>query len=61
MELPSGSLMRPKMHIAGVDLWVNDVVWLDGDSVYPMCDDTHDMYGVVAANGILGGMVLVAT
>ena len=46
-ELPSGIVKNPQLHIAGTDLWPNDVVWLDGDTVYPMYDESHDMYGVV--------------
>ena len=59
-ELPSGFIKNPKLHIAGDDFGVNDVVYLDGDTVFPMCDGSKDVYGVIAAKGVKGSPVLVA-
>jgi hypothetical protein len=59
--MPSGLVKNPQMSIAGVDLWVNDVVWLDNNIVYPMFDESHKMHGVVLARGIKGKNVLIAT
>lgn len=59
-ELPSGIIKNPQIYIAGVDLQINDVVYLVGDIVYPMYDNTHNVCGVVAARGIKGRPVLVA-
>ena len=59
-ELQSGIIKKPKLKIAGDDLSVNDVVWLDGETVRPMFDESVEMYGVVAANALKGGWVLVA-
>ncbi len=60
-ELPSGLIKNPKLHNAGEDFWVNDVVWLDDNIVRPLYDESHEMYGVVAAGGVKGGKVMVAT
>ncbi len=59
-ELPTGRIKYPRMPIAGEDLFVNDVVHSVGDAVYPVYDDSHVVYGIVAANGIKGQNVLVA-
>jgi hypothetical protein len=60
VELPSGIIKNPKLYIAGDDFQVNDVVRLDGDTVYPMFNESQAMCGVVAARGIKGGRVLIA-
>jgi len=60
IELLSGILKNPQLHIAGDDFDVNDVVWLDGDTVMPVYDRTKEIYGVIAAKGIKGKPVLVA-
>ena len=62
-ELPSGIIKNPKFCVAGDDLWPNDVVWLSEDTVYPMYDDTNEMYGVIAGKNIRkkGQTVLLAT
>lgn len=61
-ELPSGIIISPKLKIASVDLSVNDVVWLnDDDEVSPIYDDSKKVYGIVAAKGIKGRKVLIAT
>ena len=59
-ELPSGIIKNPKLHIAGDDFDVNDVVYLEGDTVYPMYDDSHELYGIIACRGVKGKEVLVA-
>ena len=59
-ELPSGILKNPQIHIAGDDFNVNDVVWLDGDTVMPMYNQTQSIYGIIAAIGVKGKPVLVA-
>lgn len=60
VELQSGILKNPQLKTAGDDFSVNDVVWLDGETVRPMFDESVDMFGVVAANAVKGGKVLVA-
>lgn len=62
VELPSGVIKNPQLHIAGDDFDVNDVVWLDktNNVVMPMYDNTHDVYGIVAAIGKKGKNVLIA-
>ena len=59
-ELPSGFIRNPKLHIAGDDFQVNDVVYLDEDTVFPMYDENEKLYGVIAAKGVKGMPVLVA-
>ena len=59
-ELPSGIIKNPLLPIAGADLFVNDVVYLDWDMVFPAYDNTRNFFGVVAAKGIKGQPVLVA-
>jgi hypothetical protein len=61
VELPSGLVRDPRLLVAGDDFQVNDVVRLDGDTVYPMLDDSREFFGVVLANAYKGGRVLVAT
>ena len=60
-ELPSGIIKNPRMCVAGVDLFVNDVVWEDKGTVYPMFDESREMYGVVAARMSKGKTGLIAT
>ena len=60
VELPSGFIRNPKLHIAGDDFQVNDVVYLAGDTVFPVYDGSKDVYGVIAAKGVKGSPVLVA-
>ena len=62
-QVPSGIVKNPKLHTAGVDLWPDDVVWLDADTIYPMYDDSHEMYGVVLGRAVkpAGATTLVAT
>ncbi len=59
-ELPGGIIKNPQLKTASVDLDVNDVVYCDEDTVYPMYDDSHEMYGVVASRGVAGKPVLIA-
>ena len=59
-ELPSGIIKNPQTKLAGADLFVNDVVYLKENTVYPMYDNSEKMYGVVAANGVPGRLVLIA-
>ncbi len=52
VNLPSGIVLNPQLHMAGADLWPNDVVWLDNGALYPMYDDAHEMYGIVLGKEI---------
>jgi len=61
VELPSGFIKNPVFPVASCDFDVNDCVYLKEDMVYPMFSDEFQMYGVVAAKGIKGKPVLVAT
>lgn len=61
VELPSGILKNPQLHMAGVDFMVNDVVILNGETVMPMYSEDQEMYGICAARGIKGNKVLIAT
>ena len=49
VELPSGLIKNPQLHIAGDGFDVNDVVWLDSDTVRPVYDNAKEIYGVIAA------------
>lgn len=60
-EVPSGIVKSPRLVCASVDLWVNDVIYLDDDLAYPMYDESHEMGGVVISRGAAGGRVLIAT
>lgn len=60
-ELPAGIIKNPKLMTAGVDLYVNDVVYTSGGIVYPVYGHTcKPIDGIIAANGIKGHPVLVA-
>ena len=60
-ELPSGIIKKPVLRVAACDLWVNDVVYIKDEQVYPMYDESQEMYGVVAANQVAGRRVVVAS
>ena len=61
VELPSGIIKNPVLKTAGCDFKVNDVVVKEGEIVFPMYREDQKMYGIVAARGIKGGQVLIAT
>ena len=61
VELPSGIAKNPMLKTAGDYFSVNDVVYIDGDTVYPMFDETKKLYGVCISKGIKGKKVLIAT
>ena len=60
-ELPSGIIKHPAICVAGTDLRVNDVVYFERGVVFPLFDDSHDMYGVVATKGVKDKPILIAT